>query len=522
MRVSNEPPVIPGLIYRSFLGSGGFADVYLYESTTPVRNVAVKVLHDKAVGSRLMDRFATEANTMAALEHQNIVRVYSSGVTADGRPYIEMAYYPEQTLAQAVQKGPLPVPEVLRIAVQLASAVEAAHSVGLLHRDIKPANVLIDRFGDPALTDFGIASHLQEADDAEASVSVPWAAPEAIFSTTSLDRRCDIYSLGATLWHLLVGHSPFEVPGGDNSPKALMLRVRDLPVPPIGRSDVPASLERLIKQAMSKDPELRPPSAASFARSLGAIEEELHLRPTPFKVARPTSRAPFEPLTPTPVAEFTPHRQAHESTYSSDIRSQPSEVAQRESEDRTRLRSGSSVVASGSAPPDATRMRSSRDTRVRAHATPEASPTTLSTGDTGERPTSRTPLIIGVVCVLILAIAATVWVFFGPTVEPAPPLPTPSMGADDGLGNANTFPGPVSITGAVVDNEARFTWTYENADDSDTYLVRVQGGPEAGVKVSDSTYSMPYDGHQICISVRVERASGGYAQMEWSDKGCAP
>lgn len=295
MATVQQPPQIPGLAYRGFLGAGGFSDVYLYESASPARHVAVKVLREKAVSGAVMARFITEVNTMAVLEHPNIARVYTCGVTADGRPYIEMAYYPGQTLAQAVRKGPLPVSEVLRIGVQLASAIEAAHSVGLLHRDIKPANVLMDKFGDPILTDFGVAAHWREMDEAESSVSVPWAPPEAVFGTAPLDQRCDIYSLAATMWHLLAGHSPFEAPGGDNTSRAVMVRVRDMPVPPTGRGDVPQSLELLLRQSMSKDPRLRPVSAESFARSLNAIEEQLRLRPTPFKVVRAGSGAPGVP-----------------------------------------------------------------------------------------------------------------------------------------------------------------------------------------------------------------------------------
>ena len=293
-------PTIPGLTYRGLIGSGGFADVYLYESANPVRNVAVKVLHDRDLSQQWVRSFADEANTMAALEHPYIVRVYSSGLTDDGRPYIEMAYYPDGSLAQAVAKGPLPVAEVLRLGIQLASAISAAHQVGLLHRDIKPANVLIDRFGDPSLTDFGIASHIHNADQSDSSLSVPWAAPEAIFSNAPLDRRADVYSLAATLWHLLVGHSPFELPGGDNKPTSMMVRVRDLPAPSTGRSDVPESLDLLLRQALAKDPRLRPATADDFARALNAVEEELRLRPTPFKVAlQPT------PTTPTPPPDQT-------------------------------------------------------------------------------------------------------------------------------------------------------------------------------------------------------------------------
>ena len=489
---SAQPPQIPGLVYRGFLGSGGFADVYLYESTSPKRNVAVKVLHEKAMGGAAMAKFVAEANTMAALEHPYIVRVYSSGVTVDGRPYIEMAYYSEPTLAQAVKKGPLPVPEVLRIGVQLASAIEAAHSVGMLHRDIKPANVLMDKFGDPALTDFGIASAFHEADDAEASVSVPWAPPEAMFSTATLDQRCDIYSLAATLWNLLTGHSPFEVLGGDNKPKTMMLRVRDLPVPVTGRGDVPQSLELLLKQAMSKEPRLRPATAESFARSLNAIEEELHLRPTPFKIARTT---PFTPAESEPQAG-----------------------------DGTRMRSAPNVVQASH--PDQTRMRSVIDpTRRHAIAVAEVAPapsmkqTSLSPDET-EPPSrrSRVSLVVALVCIVVVIAGVGAWIYLAPTPVPDPIPPNPSVSADDGFGE--TYPGTVFITGAVEGNQAVFTWDYDFFRDDDSYYVLVGGTDE--VRVEDPTYTADYNGQQVCIQVEVVRASGKYVSPTWSTKGCTP
>ena len=483
-----QPPQIPGLVYRGFLGSGGFADVYLYESTSPKRNVAVKVLHEKAVGGAAMSQFVAEANTMAALEHPYIVRVYSSGVTVDGRPYIEMAYYSEPTLAQAVKKGPLPVPEVLRIGVQLASAIEAAHSVGMLHRDIKPANVLIDKFGDPALTDFGIASAFHETDDTEASVSVPWAPPEAMFSTSTLDQRCDIYSLAATLWNLLTGHSPFEVPGGDNKPKTMMLRVRDLPVPMTGRGDVPQSLELLLKQAMSKEPRLRPSTAESFARSLNGIEEELHLRPTPFKVARTSTFTPME-------------SSASDGTR---VRSLPNLVPASAAPDHTRMRG---IAASIS--PEASKARD----KTRSHKFNPDEPDEIP--QSSRR--SRLSLVVALLSISVVIVGVGAWVIIAPPYSTSTDLPTPTVSGDD-LGT-KTYPGPAIIRGQVTGDKAVFTWQYENYADSDSYWVQVVGVGEP-LLVDDPTYTVDYNNEQVCIAVRVVRASGAYQQIDWSKEGC--
>ena len=307
--VTHEPhPAIPGLEYQRDLGSGGFADVYLYHRQTPDRLVAIKVLRPTSISDKLIERFTAEANAMAALTHPHIAQVYAAGLTSDGRPYIEMAYYPNGTLDNQVRKSPLAVQDVLRIGVQLCSAIETAHQLNppLLHRDIKPANVLIDEYNDPALTDFGIASRITDQDDhKDVRLSVYWAAPEVMFATAPVSTRSDIYSLGALLWHLLAGHPPFVIPGGDNQTNTTMLRTRDLPVPPTGFQDVPKALERLLTATMSKNPRFRPSSAAELARALQAIEQQEYgfARVTPFKIK--TSSA-GQPAVDTPPPASSP------------------------------------------------------------------------------------------------------------------------------------------------------------------------------------------------------------------------
>ena len=164
---------------------------------------------------------------------------------------------------------------MLRIGIQIGSAVETSHRRDVLHRDIKPQNILTDSYGEPALTDFGIAT--TKGGDGPEGLSVPWSPPEILFGTSPGDQRADVYSLGATLWHLLVGRSPFEQPGGDNGTFALMGRIKSEPPPRTQRADVPDSLERLLRQAMAKDPAARPQSAMELIRGLQSIEQELRL-----------------------------------------------------------------------------------------------------------------------------------------------------------------------------------------------------------------------------------------------------
>jgi serine/threonine protein kinase len=269
------PPDLPGYRFIKHIGAGGNAQVYLYEQDLPHRKVAVKVLNESALSEAARRRFTAEANVTADLAHRHIVQVFDANVTADGRPYIAMPYYPQPNLSIRARRSHFSVGDVLRIGIQIGSAVETSHRRDVLHRDIKPQNILTDSYGEPALTDFGIAT--TKGGDGPEGLSVPWSPPEILFGTSPGDQRADVYSLGATLWHLLVGRSPFEQPGGDNGTFALMGRIKSEAPPRTQRADVPDSLERLLRQAMAKDPAARPQSAMELIRGLQSIEQELRL-----------------------------------------------------------------------------------------------------------------------------------------------------------------------------------------------------------------------------------------------------
>ncbi|MBA8817629.1 serine/threonine protein kinase, partial [Microbacterium halimionae] len=138
-RLPSAPPVIPGLVYVRPLGSGGFADVFLYAQDMPRRQVAVKVLPSDVRDPGLLRMFNSEADVLAHLSaHPSIVTVYQAGVSADGRPYIVMEYCPG-SFAQRYRVERLPVADVLATGVRMASALESAHRAGLIHRDVKPS-----------------------------------------------------------------------------------------------------------------------------------------------------------------------------------------------------------------------------------------------------------------------------------------------------------------------------------------------------------------------------------------------
>ena len=268
------------------LGSGGFADVFLYEQNMPRRQVAVKVMLSEVVNDQVRQMFQAEANLMAQLSaHPSILTVYQASVSSDGRPYLVMELC-SSALSQRYRAERLPVPEVLRIAVKIGSAIETAHRAGVLHRDIKPSNILMTAYGHPVLSDFGIAATLSESDDTEAvGLSIPWSAPEVLMDETAGTIESEVWAFAATVYSLLAGRSPFEVPGESNTSSDLIARINRAKPQPIGRSDVPASLEKALHRAMSRKPENRQGSVLEVIHELQAVESELGVPQTQVEVA---------------------------------------------------------------------------------------------------------------------------------------------------------------------------------------------------------------------------------------------
>ena len=285
-RRPSEPPVLPGFSHVRLLGSGGFADVFLYEQNMPRRQVAVKVLLSAVVNDHVRQMFQVEANLMAQLSsHPGILTVYQASISADGRPYLVMELCSSK-LGARYRAERIAVADVLKIGVQIGSAVETAHRSGVLHRDIKPSNILTTAYGHPVLSDFGIASTLGSAHETDSvGMSIPWSAPEVLLDDTSGSVHSEVWSLGATLYTLLAGRSPFEVRDGSNKADDLIGRIARARVPALDRDDVPVSLEAVLKRSMARDPARRQQSVLELVRDLQRVEAELGLITTQADVA---------------------------------------------------------------------------------------------------------------------------------------------------------------------------------------------------------------------------------------------
>ncbi|GLK18900.1 serine/threonine-protein kinase [Herbiconiux flava] len=288
-RLPSPPPTLPGFTPVRVLGSGGFADVFLFEQNMPRRQVAVKVMLPEVVDEQVRRMFQVEADLMAGLSaHPSILTVYEAGVSGDGRPYLVMELC-SSSLGQRYRREPLPVAEVLRIGVKIAGALHTAHQQGILHRDVKPSNILITAYGAPVLSDFGIAQSTRgrAAGTDAVGLSVPWSAPEVVSDQTQGTIASEVWGLSATLHSLLAGRSPFEVPGAASTTSSeLSSRIVTARPAPIGRTDVPDSLERALLRGLSRKPENRPASALELLRDLQSIETGLGLPQTEVEVSR--------------------------------------------------------------------------------------------------------------------------------------------------------------------------------------------------------------------------------------------
>lgn len=292
---------IPGYTGFRLLGRGGFSSVYQARQEAYDRSVAVKVIDIGVDDEATRRRFERECALTGRLTgHPNILTLLDSGFLADGRPYLTTALCPGGSLGQRVEReGRLPVADVLRAGVKIAAALQTAHSAGIVHRDIKPENILLTEYGEPALADFGISIvQRRESSTQRTQAYTASHAPPEVLSGQLADMASDIYSLGSTLYQLLAGRPAFRHTG-DVGLATFVHEVLSEPNPPLSRSDVPPSLERLLRVAMAKAPADRFGSPAAIGRALQSVQSELGLRMDEMVVADPAASIPSNADDPT-------------------------------------------------------------------------------------------------------------------------------------------------------------------------------------------------------------------------------
>ncbi|RJS24263.1 serine/threonine protein kinase [Corallococcus sp. H22C18031201] len=266
-----------------FLGQGGMGRVFLAHDPRLRREVALKFVRDE--DPELTRRFIAEARAQARVDHERVCRVYEVG-EVQGRAYIAMRYVDGQPLHALA--SPLTVEQKALVLRDAALGVHAAHRAGLVHRDLKPSNILVERTEDsglrPSVMDFGLARDWKDSDTASGTVlgTPHYMAPEqARGDVARLDRRADVYSLGATLYHLLTGQPP--VPGS-NGLEVLSRIATHEPRPPRALdADIPRDLEAIVLKCLEKDRSARYDSARALADDLDRFlnGEPVQARPSP-------------------------------------------------------------------------------------------------------------------------------------------------------------------------------------------------------------------------------------------------
>jgi eukaryotic-like serine/threonine-protein kinase len=273
---------IAGTVYRivKLLGRGGMGNVYDVEDTTVGKRYVMKTLTPELVGRKdLARRMDAEARILARLNHPNIVEVITAGTTQDELklPFIVMERLNGQTLRTVLDKrGGLEIANACRIAIDLLDALEHAHEHGVIHRDVKPDNVFLHRnLGGTTTTkllDFGIMRLMENATHETRGRFVGtlrYAAPEQIMAR-DLTPAADLYSSALVLYELLCGQGPYDAI--QEAPQLSAAQVSEVPKRLSSRIVIPEALDRLVHQALEKDPKKRPKDAFTFAAELRKIQ----------------------------------------------------------------------------------------------------------------------------------------------------------------------------------------------------------------------------------------------------------
>ncbi|MDW8300678.1 MAG: protein kinase, partial [Anaerolineae bacterium] len=286
------------------LGSGGMATVYRAQQTSVKREVAVKVIETKLTRNpEFVKRFEREAQTVAALSHPHILKLFDFG-NQDDLLYLVMELVSGGSLAARLrERGKLDAQEAAAYLEQVGKALDHAHARGVVHRDLKPQNILLDQDGNAILSDFGIAriaGEMTRMTGSGMAMGTPsYMAPEQWYGR-EVDGRTDVYAMAVMAYELLTGELPFT---GDTPPQLMFQHLNEAP-PPLRRKrpDLPQSLEKVLLKGMAKRPEARFQSASAFAE---AFREALSGK-TPKGVDVEAAQRPMTPLEGTTVGITAP------------------------------------------------------------------------------------------------------------------------------------------------------------------------------------------------------------------------
>jgi eukaryotic-like serine/threonine-protein kinase len=267
----------------SLLGRGGMGEVYRGRDTRLQRDIAIKTLPPAVAGNPIRHaRLEREAQTISQLSHPNICAIYDIG-EEDGVAFLVMEYVDGQTLADRLRLGPIPWQTALPWAIDIASAIDAAHRRGIVHRDLKPANIMTGESG-IKLLDFGIAKLVEQSDAACSAVTASLTSEQQIVGTVhymapeqlegrEVDQRTDIFAFGATLYELLTGRRAFDGASAA-SVTAAILTSEPAPLSPPGATEmaVPRALDHVVRRALAKDPANRWQTARDLMIELQSIQ----------------------------------------------------------------------------------------------------------------------------------------------------------------------------------------------------------------------------------------------------------